>query len=115
MELLTNLHKASTGNSLFSGDDLVIKVAEKDSDGNPIVPYYVLGKLYQRLSLFRKKLIQIEQTGHKGNPEKDQIKFEMKAPNGDNLPRGKYRYVVDANFFPHNIFRRGFGDNFEIV
>ena len=103
----TNFHEDARGNALHFGEDLTIKVA-----GNPV---YIIGRLFKR-TLFGKKLIQIEQTGSKQNPEKDSITFEMKErKNGvtQPMPRGKYTVTNYAYFTGEG--GRMWSDKFEIV
>jgi hypothetical protein len=77
-----NFEKGTFGNSLVYGNDLVVKIEGK--------PVYIIGQLFERKSFGRKKLIQIEQTGSRGNPERDQITLEMKKPDGSPMNKGKY-------------------------
>ncbi len=100
----TNFHKEKTGNSLYVGEDLTVKIA-----GSPI---YIAGVLYKRKSFGRKQVIQIEQTGHKGNKSKDSITFEMKNPNGSQMSIGDYRVKTTWN---SGVGDQSIGDNFEIV
>lgn len=103
-----NFTRGTNGNKLFSGKDLVIKI-----DGEPL---YVLGRLFYRGFLGRKKLIQIEQTGSPRNPEKNQLKFEMtRYTKGKHepMPKGNYR-VSCYGYFP-GLGGKRWGDNFEIV
>jgi len=103
-----NFIEGKGGNILKAGDDLIIKVDRE--------PSYIIGRLFYKKSLFRKKLIQIEQTGSANNPEKDQIKFEMSRftkGNLEHMPKGKYRVSCYA-YFP-DIGGKRWGDDFEIV
>lgn len=102
-----NFTSGKYGNILEPGKKLIIKI-----DGNP---QYILGRLFCYQRFWRKKLIQIEQTGSYNNPEKNQIKFEMfRYTKGmlEEMPKGKYRVSVYAYF--SNIGGKRWGDNFEI-
>ena len=102
----TNLHREPSGNKLLEGEDLTVTIA-----GDPV---YVIGRLFER-HLFRKKLIQIEQTGHKRNPSKNSITFEMVENKGGvihPMPPGKYRVTAYAYF--KGLGGKRWGDNFEI-
>jgi len=101
----TNFHKEKTGNSLHVGEDLTIKIA-----GNPV---YITGVLYKRKSFGRKQVIQIEQSGHRGNPSKDSITFEMKDRGGQPMEPGAFRVLTTAYFSGRG--GNSWGDNFEIV
>lgn len=100
----TNFHKEKTGNSLYQDEDLTVKISP--------APIYAAGVLYKRLSFGRKKVIQLEQTNHKGNKSKDSITFEMIQPNGQRMEAGEYRIEVRANF---GYGDNGWGDNFEVI
>lgn len=100
--------KGEDGNVLDHGKDLVINVS-----GNPL---YVIGQLYRGHFFLTRKLIQIEQTGSRQNPQKDNIVFEMKErTNGIIQPmtKGKYRVVIYAYFV--GLGGKRWRDNFEIV
>ncbi len=101
----TNFHREKTGNSLHQGEDLTITIGDE--------PHVVTGKLYIRKFL-RKQLIQIEQSGHKGNPSNNSITFEMKGRTNQPMKRGKYRVETKANYYPKR-WENDWGDNFEIV
>ena len=106
----TNFHSEKSGNALHKGNDLTITINDD--------PSYVAGVLYKKLSFRRKKLIQIEQSNHKGNPSKNSITFEMSNPDGSRYERGKYRVKTGASFGYHSSTRTGdlsWGDDFEIV
>jgi hypothetical protein len=103
-DVSTNLHRELSGNSLHYGEDLTITVSDN--------PKYVAGRLMKLKSFGRKQVIQIEQTGHKNNPSKDSITFEMKNADGSNMERGKYRYQIK---YDNGFSDQGIGDNFEIV
>ncbi len=101
----TNFHKEKSGNSLHSGEDLTITI-----NGNPV---YITGILYKRKSFGRKQIIQIEQSGHRSNPSKESITFEMKDRGGQNMERGRYRVLTTVYFTGRG--GNSWGDNFEIV
>jgi len=101
--MTSNFHKDRTGNSLHVGEDLTITV-----DGNPL---YVAGVLYKRKSFGRKQVIQIEQTGHRSNPSKNSITFELKDRGGD-MPIGDYLVKTKCNFGGQEF---GWSDKFEIT
>ena len=104
----TNFVKAGRGNKLPVGQDLKIKIDDK--------PLYVLGRLFVITSWFRKKLIQIEQSGSPRNPKSNQLTFETKRYTKghlENFPPGKYR-VSCYGYFP-GLGGKRWGDNFEIV
>lgn len=104
-----NFTQGPNGNVLLVGTDLIIKL-----DGNPL---YIIGQLFKRKSFFRKNLIQIEQTGSRQNPEKNQITFEMKEflVRGEfqSMQPGKYR-VVTYSYYPGTGGKR-WGDDFEVI
>lgn len=90
-----NFVRQPEGNVLPHGQNLIIKV-----EGATIVT----GVLRKAQSFFRWKVIQIEQSGHRGNPEKDQITFEMVKYDRTGgvrrlipMPRGKYKVSVKAH------------------
>lgn len=101
----TNFVKGDSGNVLLHGNDLVVKIA-----GDPV---YITGVLSKRKSFGRKNVIQIEQTGSRGNPEKDQITMEMKQPNGEPMERGNYNMKTTTYFNGQG--GNGWSDDFEIV
>lgn len=102
-----NFVKGLDGNKLKVGQDLVIKIDDK--------PLYIIGRLFKGRWPLR-RLIQIEQTGTKQNPERNQITFEMKAYLGKGkfgpMKPGKYR-VSCYGYFP-GLGGKRWGDNFEI-
>ena len=100
-----NFIKGVGGNVLQSGLDLVITV-----NGNPV---YITGVLYKRQSFGRKKVLQIEQTGSRGNPEKDQITLEMKQPDGTPMEAGKYAIKTYSYFTGKG--GNSWYDKFEVV
>lgn len=104
----TNFHKEKSGNSLEYGKDLTITI-DHPTRGDPI---YVAGMLYKRKSFGRKQAIQAEQTGRKSNPSKNSITFEMKNPDGTQLPQGNYRVETRWSFGHGDL---GIEENFEIV
>ena len=99
----TNFHKEKTGNSLHVGEDLTIRIG-----GNPL---YVAGVLYKQKAFWRWQVIQIEQTGHRSNPSKEAITFEMKDRGGAMSP-GNYRVKTKCNIGGQEF---GWDDKFEIV
>ena len=102
----TNFHRGK-GNSLKVGEDLTITIAEK--------PLYIIGRLFKRGRL-RSKLIQIEQTGTKQNPNSDSITFEMKERfQGNTLPMEPGKYTVSTYAYFSGEGGKRWKDKFEIV
>ncbi len=103
----TNFHQGVRGNSLHAGQDLTITVK-----GSPV---YIIGRLFKR-TFYGKKLIQIEQTGSRQNPEKNSITFEMKERKGGktvDMPPGKYTVSNYAYF--SGMGGKRWVDDFEII
>lgn len=98
------------GNILKRGSDLVIRI-----EGATIVT----AKLYKKQSFFRWKLIQIEQSGRLGNPERDTVKLELKEYNnfGQLVPmdRGKYKVETWAYIPSTSSYGNKWTDKFEVV
>ena len=86
-----NFHSSNRGNAISRGSDLVVKI-----DGAA----WTSGILYRSAWLgLRKKYLQIEQTGTKNNPERNQVTFEMKAYDKKtktvtDMPPGKYGIII---------------------
>jgi len=103
---ITNFHKGK-GNSLKVGENLTIAIAEK--------PLYIIGRLFKR-GIFRSKLIQIEQTGTRQNPNSDSITFEMKERSqGNTLPMEPGKYTVSTYAYFSGVGGKRWKDKFEIV
>lgn len=99
-----NFTRGANGNILQKGTNLTVVI-----EGNPL---YITGQLFRRQSFGRKKLVQIEQTGSRGNPEKDRITLEMKNPDG--TPKtGNYTVKTYAYF--DGIGGKSWKDDFEVV
>lgn len=103
----TNFHKEDTGNALYKGEDLTVTVFDRQTKKAPI---YAAGVLYSLAN--GKRAIQIEQTGHRGNPSKTSITFEMVSPNGQPMDKGDYEIEIRANFGSGDL---GWNDVFQIV
>jgi len=99
----TNFHKGDNGNSLHLGEDLVITIFDEDK-GEPI---YASGVLWKE-----GRPVQLEQTGHRGNPSKQSLTFEMRNPDGTPFPAGIYKVDVRANFGQGDL---GWSDEFQVV
>ncbi len=103
----TNFFKDSErGNVIKQGDDLTITI---DTSPDPI---YISGMLYMETSKGSLRAIQAEQTGHRRNPSKNSITFEMRGRTGAPYSVGKYRVETRWNIGGGDL---GIGDNFEIV
>lgn len=102
-----NFHKGDGGNKLSQGEDLIISITEPDG-----MLSYVAGRLLKENRIGQLKVIQLEQTAHRGNPSKDSIKFEMVDGAGKPYPPGSYR--VETRWH-EGTGDEGIGDNFEIV
>lgn len=103
----TNFHKSRKGNALHVGEDLIIKI---DND-----PVYIIGRLFRR-GMLRSKLIQIEQTGTKQNPQNDSIIFEMKERvQGKMVPMKPGKYTVSNYAYFTGIGGKRWKDKFEVV
>ena len=103
----TNFVRGTSGNILPLGENLTISIS-----GSPV---YILGRLLVRQSFGRKKLIQIEQSGSRQNPDTASIKFEMAIRSKgkiQSMPIGNYRVESYAYFTESG--GRKWGDNFEI-
>ena len=103
----TNFDRGVGGNVLPHGANLTITIADN--------PTYIIGRLFKR-TWWGKRMIQIEQTGTKQNPQNDSITFEMKERRrGETVPMppGKYRVSTYA-YFP-GLGGKRWGDNFEVV
>ena len=102
-----SFHQGIDGNKLKVGEDLVIKINGK--------PMYIIGQLFKRKSLFRKNLIQIEQTGTKQNPEKNQITFEMKERVlGEIKPMPPGKYMIRVYTYLSDLGGKRWTDKFEV-
>ena len=99
-----NFTRGQGGNILHKGEDLTIIIEDN--------PLYIIGQLFERKSFGRKKLIQIEQTGSRGNPEKDRITLEMKKPDGTPMDAGNYSIRTYAYFTGKG--GNSWSDNFEV-
>ena len=99
----TNFHKGDSGNALYQGEDLTITIFDSEK-GEPI---YASGVLWQG-----DRPLQLEQTGHKGNPSKQAITFEMQNPDGTAMKTGTYRVKTSANFGQGDL---SWDDEFQIV
>ena len=103
----TNFHKDLRGNALKAGENLTITI-----DGSPL---YIIGRLFKR-GILRSKLIQIEQTGTKQNPNSDSITFEMKERfQGNTLPMEPGKYTVTTYAYFSGKGGKRWKDKFEIV
>lgn len=84
----TNFVKGKHGNTLVE-DELKISL-----NGNPV---YITGQLFKN-GMFRKKLIQLEQTGTRANPDPNSITFEMYKPGKVRMESGTYTIKTYAYF-----------------
>ncbi len=100
-----NFEQGLGGNVLPKGRDLVISINDN--------PLYITGVLYKLKSFRRKNAIQIEQTGSRGNPEKDKITLEMKKPDGTPMDTGRYAIKTYAYFT--GVGGKSWYDKFEVV
>lgn len=99
-----NFVKGKKGNCLLVGQDLIIKINGK--------PAYISGRL-SKITPSGTRVIQIEQTGTRQNPEKDRIKFEMKTRRGLPMKPGKYLVKTVANFTGRG--ENSWTDGFDVV
>ena len=81
----TNFVRGVGGNVLPHGQDLKIQIKGAD---------VVTARLDKRGSFFRWKVIQIEQSGHRGNPEKDSVTLEMRY----RITGGRYEYFEPGKY-----------------
>ena len=103
----TNFHRGKKGNALSVGEDLNIK------RGNDCV--YIIGRLFKIKRFGFKKMIQIEQTGTRQNPESNSITFEMKKrKNGKTIPMPKGKYLVTSYVYRKKIGGTRYKDKFEV-
>jgi len=99
----TNFAKGKHGNELFF-DKLRIII-----DDNPV---YITGQLFKN-GFFKKKLIQIEQTGTRNNPQKDSIVFEMLNADKTRMDKGTYTVKIYSYF--DGLGGKSWTDKFELV
>ncbi len=102
-----NFVRGLSGNKLPVGQDLIIKI-----DGEPL---YIIAQLFKRKSFFRKNLIQIEQTGSRQNPQKDQVTLEMKEyVEGQLQPMEPGKYSVKTYTYISGVGGKRWSDDFEV-
>lgn len=99
----TNFSKGTNGNILI-GSELKITI-----EGNPT---YITGQLFKN-GIFRKKLIQIEQTGTRNNPQNDSIVFEMINANKTRMDKGTYTVKTYSYF--DGLGGKSWTDKFKLV
>lgn len=88
VKITTNFVKGRHGNTLVE-DKLTITISDN--------PTYITGQLFKN-GIFRKKLIQIEQTGTPNNPQSNSITFEMYKHGKVRMDSGTYTVKTYAYF-----------------
>ena len=105
-----NFTKSKSGNALQKGYDLIVNV-----EGAKIIT-----GILSKKTRFGWKRIQIEQSGHRNNPQQDCITFEMKKYSKDTkqlipMPKGTYQIQTWAYIPSTSSYGNGWKDKFEII